>query len=114
MKRFRPLDLLVLLGALFTIFKLFILLGGGPQLLPSIMIVLLPTLLWFIYDRWKQHAPTKPKDRVTEPADMTFDADAALARYLAGKKPQTSPEAGEQQDQRQTRPVFGAKKDKPD
>lgn len=65
-------------------------------------------LLGFGYKVMKLRAPTPARDKLTEPGDVTFDADAAIARYLASKK-DTADLASPEPQSAATRPVFGRK-----
>ena len=68
-------------------------------------------MLGFAYQLIKLRAPTPARDRITEPGsepgDATFDADAALARYLATKQDRT--DVAPPADSAAARPVFGRK-----
>jgi len=65
-------------------------------------------LIGFAYKLMKLRAPTPARDKLTEPGEVTFDADAAIARYLATKKDpgDLTPPA---QSSAATRAVFGRK-----
>ncbi len=62
----------------------------------------------FAYNITKLRAPTKAEDKLTEATEVTFDADAAIARYLASK---AEPDAHQPPapNLASTRPVFGRK-----
>ena len=72
-----------------------------------------------IYTVLKARAPSKQSERPTEAADLNFDPDAAVERYLASK--QKTDASGEQASEsgEQTgpplavRPVFGRRVDPP-
>lgn len=65
-------------------------------------------LLGFGYKVMKLRAPTPKRDKLTEEGEVTFDADAAIARYLASRQDPsdlTPPPA----QSAAARPVFGRK-----
>lgn len=76
------------------------------HIMGAIFIVL--GLCGFAYNIIKLRAPTKAEDKLTEAVDVTFDADAAMARYLASRE---QPEASHPPvpSSAATRPVFGRK-----
>jgi len=59
-------------------------------------------LLSFAYNFLKSSGPTGTKRKLSEDADVPFDADAALEQYLASRNdPETKPSSSN------GRPVFG-------
>lgn len=49
------------------------------------MFLLVPLGINIVFRIMKARAPAKRSERPTEPEEVTFDADAAMARYLARK-----------------------------
>ncbi len=81
--------------------------NGGFTLVACGMLLLVPTVVGLVYSLLKSRAPAKRSERPTEPAEVTFDPDAAIARYLALKKTQGATFAEVQREAASARPVFG-------
>jgi len=76
------------------------------SLIATGMVLIALGVIGMLYSILKSRAPTRQKDRPTEAAEMVFDPDAAMARYLAQRQPDAAAGAPENSEL-PVRPVFG-------
>jgi hypothetical protein len=77
---------------------------GGFSMVATGMVLLAPMTIGIVYKMMKLRAPALRSERPAQAEEVTFDADAAIERYLRTKQARA---AGSVPPPASARPVFG-------